>query len=171
MKFLRAAGKWAIYSNVFIAVVAVLMAWQTAYLFHLQIPNALLPFIFAATLCSYSFHWYLSLEPADNPRQQWLNRFRWVHGLLWIISVLAVAFYGWQLKAAWPWLLTTALLTFLYSAPKIHAFRWLRKVAIAKTIYLSLVWTLVTCALPVALANTNETPDRFLIFGIPKRGF
>jgi 4-hydroxybenzoate polyprenyltransferase len=52
-----------------------------------------------------------------------------------------------------------AVITFLYSAPKIpHPyFRALRKIAIGKTIFLALVWMYVTTMLPVLLAGAKWT--------------
>ncbi len=50
------------------------------------------------------------------------------------------------------------VLTFLYSAPKVpHAtFRWLKKIAIGKTIFLAFVWMYVTTLLPFLIADASK---------------
>lgn len=55
----------------------------------------------------------------------------------------------------WIWIAPAALLTFLYSAPKLPypIFHHLKKIAIGKTIFLSFVWTYVTTALPIFISR------------------
>ena len=76
----------------------------------------------------------------------------------------------------WFALLFATLLTFLYSAPKIPLpyFRFLKQVAIGKTIFLTTVWTYVTAILPVFIAGLHFNHQMkwfaasrfFLIYGI-----
>jgi 4-hydroxybenzoate polyprenyltransferase len=72
---------------------------------------------------------------------------------------LGSAFFFFYLLPHWRWLAVSAVITFLYSAPKIpHPwFRALRKIAIGKTIFLTLVWVYVTAMLPVILAGARFT--------------
>lgn len=146
-----------VFSNIFIAICAVAMCWQTIYLYQLQEADALLPFVFFSTLCSYSFHWVLSYNTAgDSSRENWLKRYRRLHIALLIASFAGIAYYGISLLEWWHWLAASAVITFLYSAPKIPwtAFRWLRKVAYGKTIFLAMVWTHVTTVLPLVMSDT-----------------
>jgi hypothetical protein len=64
----------------------------------------------------------------------------------------------------WEWLLATAFITFLYSAPKIPfpPFNHLKKIAVGKTIFLSLVWTHTTAILPLVLSNVHWQDQHFL---------
>lgn len=167
MRIITHLYRWLVFSNVFIALCAVLMSWQTAYLLGVSMPKALLPFVFFATLCSYSFHWFLSFDAEDNSgRILWLKKYRNLHLALLIISFFGVVVYAWPLLANWEWLLLSAFVTFLYSAPKIPhpLFRSLRKVAYGKTIFLALVWTWVTTMLPVALSDAHFTPAFWWLF-------
>jgi 1,4-dihydroxy-2-naphthoate octaprenyltransferase len=74
---------------------------------------------------------------------------------------------GWfaiKLLGYWNWLLLTAFVSFLYSAPKIpySIFRGLKKIAIGKTIFLSLVWTHSTVILPLIISGSTWEMTHFL---------
>jgi 4-hydroxybenzoate polyprenyltransferase len=84
---------------------------------------------------------------------------------LFIIGVIGVLVSLPFLWNHWYWLLLSGLITFLYSAPKIPhpLFRSLRKVALAKTIFLALVWTYVTAILPLQMSDQSWRTD-FTLF-------
>jgi 4-hydroxybenzoate polyprenyltransferase len=127
-------------------------------------------FVFFATLCSYSFHWYLtSSSVLPSPRITWLKKNHTVHLVFFFLGLAGSAVFFFYLLPIWPWLLLSAFVTFLYSAPKIpHPyFRALRKVAIGKTIFLAFVWMYVTTVLPIVAAGTNWTSD-FVLFMISR---
>lgn len=160
--------RFYIYSNLFIASCAVLMVFQTCMLLLGHPPDpAFTCFVFFATLCSYSFHWFLT--PADSitpsARTVWISEYRGVHTLFFIIGLVGSAASAFFLLAFWPWLLLSAFITFLYSAPKIpHPwFRLLRKVARGKTFFLALVWAHVTTVLPL-LVSDREWTTAFSLF-------
>ena len=169
------AGKlfrFFIYSNLFIALCAVLMVYQTCQLLLHTVPDIyFIGFVFFATICSYSFHWYLT--PADmeaySPRMEWLSRNRTVHTILFFVGVTGAIVCGLHLLDYWPWLLLSAFITFLYSAPKIpHPyFRVLRKVALGKTIFLALVWMHVTTTLPLLISSQPWKPA-FTLFSVSR---
>ncbi len=151
-------ARWLVYSNLFIALCAVAMSWLSLHLFRLDAPASLLPFIFFASICSYSFHWYLSTDLSDqSPRLRWLARYRVVHLYMLIAGLGGSVYYGLALLPWWPWLTVAAIFTFLYSAPKIPhpLFRQLRRVALGKTIFLALVWTFVTTVLPLVVSDSG----------------
>ena len=153
--------RFFVYSNLFIAVCALLMINQTYdLLLHSPPDKYLLGFVFSATICSYSFHWYLTSESlVASPRIDWLKKNRNFHLVLFMIGLIGSAVFFFCLLPHWYWLLVSAVITFLYSAPKIpHPyFRALRKVAIGKTIFLALVWMYVTTILPVIIAGALFT--------------
>ncbi|MEJ0102133.1 MAG: UbiA family prenyltransferase [Bacteroidota bacterium] len=155
-----------VYSNFFIAVCAVLMVNQTYTLvLHTSADNYLLGFVFFATICSYSFHWYLtSHSEIPSERIGWTNKFRHIHAYLFIISIAGAAFFFFHLLHHWLWLSLSAIITFLYSAPKIPQkyFRALRKIAIGKTIFLAFVWMYATTILPVIISGKPWQPDILL---------
>src|SRR5258706_3388821 len=87
---------------------------------HANADNYLLGFVFFATICSYSFHWYLTSHseiPSD--RIEWTNKFRYIHVCLFITGIAGTAFFFFHLLHHWFWLSLSAIITFLYSAPKI----------------------------------------------------
>lgn len=138
----------------------------------LNVPGNLhyIGFVFFSTLCSYSFHWYFSTEtmlPSD--RTNWLQKFRYVHGLLFLTGLAGIAFYIFYLLIYWPWLMAAAVATFLYSAPKIpnRYLRQLRKAALGKTIFLAAVWTYVTTVLPLIISGREWEPS-FTLFIISR---
>ena len=152
-----------VFSNLFIACCAVLMAYQTNLLL-IGVPPTFnfSGFVFFATLCSYSFHWFLTpdIEDIDSVRLKWLIRNRRVHLVLLLLGVAGVGYFGFYLLPHWKNLLIVAVATFLYSAPKIPhpIFQSLRKVALGKTIFLAFVWMFVTTVLPI---QVSDTPWRF----------
>ena len=158
-----ASFRFFVYSNLFIAICAFLMVSQSyQLLLHIFPDPNLLAFVFFATICSYSFHWYLSSDSAaGSSRSIWQQRNYYVHILFFIIGVAGSAIFFFILSEHWFWLLLSAFPTFLYTAPKIphKYFRILRKIALGKTIFLSMVWTYVTTLLPVVVNDTIWRTD------------
>ena len=123
-------------------------------------------FVFFGTICSYSFHWYLTAADSEltSSGTQWLRRNKNVHFVLFFAGLAGVAVTGFYLSKHWHWLLLSAFITFLYSAPKIpHPFfQALRKVALAKTIFLAFVWMFVTTILPLLISDQPWRTDFYL---------
>lgn len=169
MKFFRTITDFIIYSNLFIAGCAVLMVVQTfRFVLHLPADWIFIGFVFSATLCSYSFHWYLTDHSViPSPRINWLRKFRFVHIILFFTGTVGVIYFSLQLLPHWPWLLVSALIAFLYSAPKIPhpLFRSLRKWALGKTIFLAFAWMFVTSWLPAVVSEEPWT-NQFTLFCI-----
>lgn len=159
MRPLRQFLAFLVYSNLFIAGCAVLMVQQTTLLLLQKDPGYdLAGFVLFSTLCSYSFHWYLtsgSVIPSE--RIGWLKKYRYIHIVLFIIGLAGSTYFFLHLLSYWFWLLIAAFATFLYSAPKIpHPwFRLLRRVAIGKTIFLAFIWMYVTSVLPLIVAEAG----------------
>lgn len=161
MKALRSCWSFFIYSNLFMAVCAALMTAQSGLLFTATgYHPTLLLFIFFATLCSYSFHWYFTGSSAIiTPRVSWLQQHRWIH-ILFFFTGLAGTLYFFQFFIPyWPWIAGSMIATFLYTAPKIplRPLRELRKLALGKTIFLAAVWTYVTTVLPFVMEEAPWT--------------
>lgn len=142
-----------------------LMLAQTSYLLQHAAPSFnLLAFVFFATICSYSFHWYLTPAIGQSDRVLWLARHKNIHFFLFIIGIAGAVVYGIVLISHWHWLVFAAFITFLYSAPKVpHPwFRLLRKIAIGKTIFLAGVWMFVTTILPLGISDQPWQTDHIL---------
>ncbi len=133
------------------------MACQTQILFNIyENQFYLLAFIFFACISSYSLHWYLT-KPDDlsNARIYWNKNNKKLLLLLFLISSPFVFYFTFFLLKYFLWLGLVGVMTFLYTAPKLpHPFfKNLKNIAIGKTIFLSLVWTMVTVILPIAVAE------------------
>lgn len=146
-----------LFTSCFIAGCALLMVIQTDQLMQLQYDStAYLVFVFFSTLCSYNFHWYLSADAtSENARVQWTQHHKTLHLVLTAIGALVSVWYFFHFIDHWFWLSGAALLTFLYSAPKLQygPFTWLRQIAVGKTMFLAFVWMYVTTFLPIAIDN------------------
>jgi 1,4-dihydroxy-2-naphthoate octaprenyltransferase len=154
-----------LFTSLFIAVCAISMIFQTYFLFSVPVSYPFVWFIFFGSLSSYNFHWYLT--PAiygGSYKTQWSTKRKNLHLVLFIIGIIGSAYFGVQLLYGWPWLLVSAFITFLYSAPKIpfQPFLLLRRIAVGKTIFLSLVWTHCTVILPLVLQHTRWDASHFL---------
>ena len=153
--------RFFVYSNLFIAACAILMVNQTYDLVLRSPPDKyLLGFVFSATISSYSFHWYLTSQSLiESPRIEWLKKYRIFHLIFFFLGLAGSIIFFFTLLPHWYWLCVSAIITFLYSAPKIPhpLFRALRKVAVGKTIFLALVWMYVTTLLPVIIGGAGFT--------------
>ncbi len=156
-----------VYSNLFIAGCAVAMIHQTYQLLLHSEPNVyFLLFVFFSTICSYSFHWYLTTSSViPSPRIKWIHQNGNIHVVLFFTGLAGCGIFFFFLLPYWIWLLLSVVMTFFYSAPKIPAkhFRILRKMAFGKTIFLALVWMYVTTILPVLISGETWKRD-FLLF-------
>ncbi len=133
------------------------MIWQTSHLLLGSPPSGrLVGFVFFSTICSYNFHWYLTPASIDRSRRvQWTQRHKILHFILYLVGGVGATVYFFSLLPHVLALCFAALVTFLYSAPKLPqpVFRRLRRIAIGKTFFLSFVWMYVTSLLPVILAG------------------
>jgi 4-hydroxybenzoate polyprenyltransferase len=146
-----------LFSSLFIALCAVLMTEQANQLLQLDYQHKhYWAFVFFSTICSYNFHWYLTPDNmAERSRAAWTRRHRKLHLLLFAIGLMGAAWFFLYFTYAWFWLSIPAVLTFLYSAPKLpySLFGLLKRVAVGKTIFLAFVWTYVTTISPVMLSS------------------
>ena len=157
-----------LFSSAFIAVCALLMVAQTFQLLHLSNLNYwYYLFIAGGTIASYNLHWHftdINGSNADNSvRLVWTLKHKNLLIPLAITGLLIAAVSFYFLKGYWYWIFIGAGLAFLYTAPKIPGklSLFLRKIAIAKTIYLSLAWTYVTAVLPIIISSQPFTITAF----------
>ncbi len=132
------------------------MIWQTNRLLTVApISGRLAAFVFFSTICSYNFHWWLTPGSAAlSYRVRWTQQHKPLHFILYLAGAIGAIVYFFSLHQHWPALCLGALLTFLYSAPKLPQtiFKDLKRIAVGKTLFLSLVWMYVTTMLPVFIA-------------------
>jgi hypothetical protein len=157
MNLFRKAIEFFVYSNIYIALGAILMVYQTTHIFNLPLGEDFFFFAFSATIMSYSFHWYL-LSDVENSyeRQIWTHSHKKLLFILFIISTLPSIYFFTKLTDHWFWILSIGIITFFYSAVKIpyKPFLYLRTIAIEKTLYLAIVWTYITAVLPFIVADS-----------------
>jgi 4-hydroxybenzoate polyprenyltransferase len=153
---LKSIFHFFLFSSLYIALCAVVMVYQLPLLFpELSIPFSFYLFVFFATICSYNFHWWLTTHSATgSERLQWAVRYKKLHLVLYFVGMAGAAICFFLLRRHWGWIALGALVTFLYSAPKIphKVFIRLRRVAVGKTIFLAFVWMYVTTILPLMVA-------------------
>jgi 4-hydroxybenzoate polyprenyltransferase len=154
---LRKILDFIVFSSLYVAICAVVMIWQTSRLLLGINPSIyLLGFAFFASICSYNFHWYLTPRSASPSRRvHWTYHHKTLHIALYAIGAIGSIIYFFYLTKFILAIGFAALLTFLYSAPKLPQpiFRWLRHIAIGKTFFLTFVWVYVTAVLPVIVAE------------------
>ena len=166
---MRGLFNFILFSSIYVACIAIVMIWQTNALLHVQDVNRIYYFfVFCATMCSYNFHWYLT--PADystSERIMWGARHKGLQLGLCAVGGIGALYGFWLLKEHWLALSGAAILTFLYSAPKLpqKAFIWLRRIAIGKTIFLTTVWIYVTTVMPVLIEKIPYSHD-ILLFAL-----
>ena len=171
---MRASGNrkifdFIIFSNIFIALCALLMAMYTTRLFALNIPPSnFLFFLFFSTLASYSIHWYLTDETTEitAARTAWLARNKTTHFAFFIISTIGSGVFLLQEWSYIKWILPAIFLTVMYTAPKFpfKPFLALKKLIWGKTILLSLMWTYITSLLPFFIINAGWKESYFIFF-------
>lgn len=157
-----------LFTSLFIAGCAVLLVYQTALLFNLRFPFALYLFVLSGAVCSYNFHWYLTPPVAETPsgKLAWSLSNRQLHLALFLFGAGGAAVSSLVLVHNWFWLGVTAALAFLYSAPKIEhpLTRWLRKIAVGKTIFLAAAWAHVTVLFPLLVTAGNPSASQLWFF-------
>jgi 1,4-dihydroxy-2-naphthoate octaprenyltransferase len=153
--------KLFIYPNFFIAIVAVMMSWETQYLSGFT-DHTYLWFIFFSTLLSYSFHSIVNtVYTSESPRHKWNAHNRKLLLFIMVLSaaVCSLIFLSSYLDNLLPFVLG-GLLTFVYSAPNLEGrlFEFMRKIAFGKTIFLAFMWTYATTMLPILAHDPGSDP-------------
>ena len=150
-----------LFTSLFISCCAVIMVYQAYSLIIGKPVNSYFAgFVFFSTVCSYNFHWALTpYSIAPSQRLQWDEKHESYHLLLSIAGIVGAIFCFFFIKDHWFYIGIAAILTFLYTAPKISfpPFQWLKKIAIGKTIFLAMTWTYVTAVLPILIDGNIET--------------
>ncbi|HTE10144.1 MAG TPA: hypothetical protein VK645_04225, partial [Chitinophagaceae bacterium] len=154
---LKSIFNFFIFSSIYIAFCAVIMVYQLQLLFpQVIISRTFYFFIFFSTVCSYNFHWWLTVHSSTgSERLTWALKYKPLHLILYFVGLVGTAVSFFMLRQHWFWITFGAFVTFLYSAPKIpqKIFISLRRIAVGKTIFLSFVWMYVTTILPLLISG------------------
>lgn len=144
-----------LFSSLFIAGCAAFLVYQYYNLIlEKNINIHYLGFVIFSTISSYNFHLLLTKHPAkDTQLHQWSGKNKVLHKIMLAIGLSGSVFFFFNLLPYWIWLGAAGFMTFLYSSVKISwkPLQLLKKIAIAKTSFLGLVWTYVTTILPLII--------------------
>lgn len=152
--------KGFVFANFWLAVLSACACAQTLTTFGCLLAPEVLSLVAFATLCSYSLHWALtgfdSVQLSESVRAGWTMQYRPLLCLLALSAGVGILVSGWNLPPkTWVFLAPLALLTGLYSLPKIPfwKFHQFNPFFIPKSLYLSLVWTSATLLFPLFSAD------------------
>jgi hypothetical protein len=128
-----------------------MLCLHTSISFNLELDPFLLVFIFFSTISSYDLHSiFHALPVSESKRIDWLrsNRKALIYSFV-ISTIAALLTLAWKIEI-WYWVVPNAILTLLYSLPRIfpRSGRFLKYIQLYKAFYLAFVWTLVTVFLP-----------------------
>lgn len=142
--------QFILFTSLFITGVAIVMSWHTMDVLSIPKDSVLLRIIAFSTLTSYNLHWYLTNDLESSRVQNfWILQHKKTHLIIVIVAgVLLLRELCIHPHYIVP-LIPAAIASSLYTLPKIPRapFTYLKKWAIAKTLYLALVWTYVTSIL------------------------
>ena len=140
---------------------------MTAHTLHLYKPSGdpinLYGFITSATLLSYCLHWYLLDENARNSyRIIWTKHHKQVLIIIASISLAGVIYFIWKLQHYWLPIILPAIITAVYTAPKLPALKIIKSLAHGKTFLLAFTWVYVTCVLPLLIFSDDWNMGEFI---------
>ncbi len=170
MHLLKKTIDFVAYSNLFVALGAVMACYGTITGFGAAMPNVYYYFMFCATLCSYSLHWYFTPNAQPNTKEAWSLKNKTLLGAFTVLSALAALYTFYFLPSTIKLhMVLLAILALLYTAPKIpfKPFTELRPFVIAKTLYLSLAWFYATVVIPI-VARGFGFSNKTIHYGLHK---
>jgi hypothetical protein len=151
MKTLLSFLNYVLFGNIYIAICAVMLCMHTNISFNLELDPFLLVFIFFSTISSYDLHSIYHAQPiSESKRIDWIRSNKKALIYSFVISIIAALFTLLWIIEIWYWAIPIAILTFLYSLPRIFpkSGKPLKFIQLYKAFYLAFVWTLVTVFLP-----------------------
>jgi hypothetical protein len=167
MKLLSEAGRFLLYGNIFIAACASALSIHTDFSFGVKPEPLFVLFVFLSTLSCYNLHAYYNPQRVIySDRSDWVTGRKILILLLSIVSGIGALYILFLIPRLALWALPLAALTLLYSAPRIikRPNNLLTRIIYWKTLYLAIIWTIVTFALPVLMSRESH-PIGLLAFG------
>jgi len=153
---LRSIVLFLLFGNIFISVCAVLMCYFTEMIFTSSHNYQLLCFVFFATLCSYNLHSYFNPDTSSKSvRLSWIQKHRLLLIISFLLAVLGMIIIFFSISYSYRWILPLSVLSLLYSLPRVlkSTGSFLKPIIYFKTIYLAVIWSVVTVLLPLVLDN------------------
>ncbi len=156
--------EWSLYSNLFIALCAAALVWETEIL--LGISTGIDPIsimVFFATLFLYGGHRMLSLRiilsESRNRQLNWSKKYLFALFILTLLGGGMVASSVFYLNfPAWLLVIPMGCISVLYELPIIRfkgKYRRLRNIGFLKIIWITIVWSSITVLLPAFQYQEN----------------
>jgi len=161
----RPAIHYILFGNVFIAICAVVMCYLTELLFATSHNFFFLAFVFFASLSSYNLHASFNKGwSAGSVRLNWILTHKSLLLASFLISGAATAIAFIPLAGFYLWIIPVSILSFLYSLPRIIRTpgNILKTLVYFKTLYLAVIWTFVTVALPLIIHRISPRPGQLI---------
>lgn len=160
-----------LYSNLWIAVAAVVLTLQTQFTFNQQLEVGKLHlFILASTLFVYAAHRLVTLKKLES--NQWQERFFYISKAQRSIfayatfAALSSCFLFIQLPQAVQWIIVApGILSLAYVFPVLQGNRRIRDIHFLKIFLIALVWAWVTVILPIVALELPVQSSAYLLFG------
>ncbi len=158
MSWVRKIIDLILYSNFWIAVGALALCLQTAHLLQLELPPALLFFVFSSTLFLYALHRIVGLQKVkpfqDKGRYLVISTFR-NHIIIYaalggLAAFVSFWYLNWNVQLA---LIIPAILSLGYVIPVLTGNKRFRDVHFVKIFMIALVWAAITVLLPTLEAD------------------
>lgn len=148
---LRRILSFIVSQAIWVSLCAACLVFQTTQLLHLQPNNALIAFVFCATLCSYNLHYILAGAISTQNLKLSLFSARPASAIALMAGFAGASFFLKNAHIPLQPVCIAVLLTLAYSVPllpfKHTAFT--RKAGFLKTILLAFTWMFVTAYLPL----------------------
>lgn len=150
--------EWVLYSNLFIALCAAALVWETEILLGISAGiDAISTLVFFATLFLYGGHRMLSLQriPDSNRNHQlkWSKKYQFAIFILTLLGggMVASAVFHLNSFSSFLLLIPMGIISVLYELPIIRfkgKYKRLRDIGILKIAWITIVWSSITVLLP-----------------------
>lgn len=165
MQFLEKVFKFYIYSNLHVAIAAFCLTKLTLDLYNIdEITTPL--FVFFATIISYNFIRFYTLNTIKVTLSIWIMSNRWLLISLNFVSVLFLIKLSFELKSEFYIILIPFMIaTFFYSVPFLFKRKNFRNLPGLKLFIITITWAGVTVLFPLNNSEIQFSNEVWLIFG------
>lgn len=166
--FLKALPKFFFYHHFFMSVCTVMLCMQTFWLLEeTSVDSTLLLFLFAATLFSYNFHFFLAVKKDTGSEQlQWFKHYNHFTVALLLLSVTTSVWLFFRLGNIKLYILIAAVLNGAYTAPLLFksAIQLPLPFTYVKSYFIGFTWAVATVILPIVYLHKEAGLPELCIF-------
>ncbi len=152
--------------SIFIAVCAVALCFQTAFLLHIKLTVYLYAFVFFSTICSYNFYWLLSAYFFSvKPVKLFIKQY-YTNVIVFAAGSIGLVFFIQFITDLLAVISLGMFLTLLYAIPLLpfKIFHTARKAGLLKTVLLAFTWSFVTVYIPYKQTPTGNFITLLMLF-------